>query len=137
MQYRYGLSKNVDTSALISLVNFNELDAKKLSFHSFAKIKSEKTKKNKDNSINNSDGKSSRKEEVGVLEAYDLPFFDLKIDAGFSIFMTKEEKKTIDHYVSRKKNHKGSKEKANNEKNNRFPLVNFFSIFNIKLRVKQ
>jgi len=117
------LPRNTDKSALISLVNFNELDAKKLSFHSFAKIKTEKSKKNKDNSISNSDGKNAKKEEIPVHEAYDMPFFDLKIDSGFSIFMTKEEKKTIDLYVSRKKNHKSSKEKANNDKNNRYVLV--------------
>jgi len=65
-----------------------------------------------------------KKENVNIIDIYDFPFYDIRIETGFSIFITKEEKRVIDNYVSRKKhNNKGSKERNNEEHNARFNLV--------------
>lgn len=123
LQYRYGLPKNTDTAALISLVNFNEYQAKKLNYHSFAKIKTNIKNKKKDFVNNNSDGKINKKENLNIIENYDFPFYDIKNQTGYSIFMTKHEKSILSDFLNKKKN-KCSKEKIKDDQFMKNNLVN-------------
>jgi hypothetical protein len=77
VHFKYGLAKDIDRNGTISIVNLRD---KKLKFHVFNKAK-------------NSAANSSLK--------YDIPVYDNSAPAGFSLFMSQEEKYMIEAYIQK------------------------------------
>ena len=123
IHYKHGLPRNIDTNALISVVNLNEPDGKKLNFYSYPRINNESllTGKNKNSKLPH---------------MYDIHTFDLNVENGFSIFMTKDEREAVKQYCERrrikKENGEVKEQETLFEKNKRLILVrNNLFIFRI------